>query len=93
VVAASSGPVHATVRMTRTPSGTAVRLELAGVEAEERCRLVAVDRTGRRTVAATWEAGYSGTATFDGSVPVPMDQLSSLRVETDTKTLVTFPLS
>jgi hypothetical protein len=93
VVAASSGPVHATVRMTRTPSGTAVRLELTGVEAEERCRLVAVDRTGRRTVAATWEAGYSGTATFDGSVPVPMDQLSSLRVETDTKTLVTFPLS
>lgn len=93
VVAASSGPVHATVQVSRTPSGTSVRLQLAGVEAEQRCSLVAVDRAGRRTVAATWEAGYTGTATFDGSVPVPVDQLSSLRVETDTATLVTFPLS
>jgi hypothetical protein len=93
VVTASSGPVHASVRLTRTPSGTAVRLELSGVQAEQRCRLIAVDRDGHRTVAATWEAGYTGTATFDGSVPVPADQLASLRVETDTKTLVTFPLS
>jgi hypothetical protein len=93
VVAASSGPVHATVWVTPTPSGTAVRLQLSGVEAEQNCRLVAVDRTGRRTVAASWEAGYSGTATFAGSVPVPKDQLTWLRVETDTRTLVTFPLS
>ena len=92
VVAASSGPVHATVTVNGTPSGTAVRLQLSGVEAEQHCRLVAVDRDGHRTVAATWEAGYTGTATFDGSVPVPMDRLSSLRVETDTATLVTFPL-
>jgi hypothetical protein len=93
VVAASSGPVHATVWVTPTPSGTSVRLDLDGVEAEERCRLVAVDRNGRRMVAVSWEAGYSGTATFVGSVPVPMDRLASLQVETDTRTLVTFPLS
>jgi hypothetical protein len=93
VVAASSGPVHATVRVTPTPSGTAVRLQLSGVEAEQECRLVAVDRAGRRTVAATWEAGYAGTAVFDSSVPVPLDRLASLRVETDTRTLVTLPLS
>src|SRR4051794_33742507 len=92
-VPASSGPVHAPVRLPRTPSGTAVRLELSGVQAEQRCSLIAVDRDGHRTVAATWEAGYTGTATFDGSVPLPADQLASLRVETDTKTLVTFPLS
>jgi hypothetical protein len=70
-----------------------VRLQLSGVQAEQRCSLVAVDRSGRRTVAATWEAGYSGSATFDGSVPVPVDRLASLRVETDTRTLLTFPLS
>jgi hypothetical protein len=93
IVTASSGPVHATVRVTPTPSGTAVRLQLSGVQAEQRCSLVAVDRSGRRTVAATWEAGYSGSATFDGSVPVPVDRLASLRVETDTRTLLTFPLS
>jgi hypothetical protein len=93
IVTASSGPVHATVRVTPTPSGTSVRLQLSGVEAEQRCRLVAVDRNGGRTVAATWEAGYSGAATFDGSVPVPVDRLASLRVETDTRTLLTFSLS
>ena len=93
VVAASSGPVHATVWVTGKPSGTAVRLQLSGVEAEQNCRLVAVDRAGHRTVAATWEAGYSGTATFEGSVPVPKDELTWLRVETDTRTLVSFPLS
>jgi hypothetical protein len=70
-----------------------VRLQLSGVEAEQECRLVAVDRTGRRTVAASWEAGYPGTETFDSSIPVPLDRLASLRVETDTRTLVTFPLS
>lgn len=93
IVSASSGPVHATVTVTPTPSGTSVRLQLSGVEAEQRCSLIAVDRSGVRTVAATWEAGYSGSATFDGSVPVPVDRLASLRVETDTRTLLTFPLS
>src|SRR3954467_8349790 len=88
VVTASSGPVHASVRVTPTPSGTTVRLELSGVQAEQRCSLIAVDRDGHRTVAATWEAGYTGTATFDGSVPVPADQHGVMRGETDTKTLV-----
>ncbi len=93
VVSAAAGPVHATVRISPTPSGTAVRIDLSGVQAEEHCRLVAVDHAGHRTVAATWEAGYTGTATFAGSVSVPTDQLASLRVETDTATLLTFPLS
>jgi putative zinc finger protein len=93
VVSASAGSVHATVRISPTPTGTAVRLELAGVESEQECRLVAVDRAGHRTVAASWEAGYAGTATFDASVPVSVDRLASLRVETDRGTLVTFPVS
>jgi anti-sigma factor RsiW len=93
VVAASRGSVHATVWVRQTPTGTAVRLELAGVPAEEHCRLVAVDRAGHRSVAATWEASYTGTATFDGSVPVPSDELAALQVETDTATLLRLPLS
>ena len=93
VVTASAGPVHATVRISPTPTGTAFRLDLAGVESEQQCRLVAVDNAGHRTVAASWEAGYEGTATFDASVPIPEDRLTWLRIETDRATLVTFRVS
>jgi anti-sigma factor RsiW len=93
VVTAAAGPVHATVRISPTPTGTSFRLDLAGVESEQECRLVAVDRAGRRTLAASWEAGYEGTATFDASVPIPEDRLAWLRIETDRATLVTFRVS
>jgi hypothetical protein len=43
-------------------------------------------------VASTWEAGYSGTETFESRVPLPIDQLAALRVETDQGTLLTMPV-
>jgi hypothetical protein len=74
-------------------AGTALRIELGGVPAEATCRLVVVDRDGRREVAASWRASYSGTASVDGSTAFPAERLASLRVETDAGTLLSVPLS
>ncbi|HVN10760.1 MAG TPA: hypothetical protein VMT69_01610 [Kineosporiaceae bacterium] len=93
VVAASAGSVHATAWLSRVDAGTEIRLQLGGVAGEQRCSLVTVDRDGRRSVASTWEAGYSGTESFDGTVPVPIDRLAWLRVETETGTLLTLPVT
>jgi hypothetical protein len=62
------------------------------VPALEHCSLVAVGRDGRREVAASWEATYEGTATFDGTTSIPASELASLRIETATQTLVTLPV-
>jgi Putative zinc-finger len=92
VVAASAGDVHARAWLRPAGSGTDIRLELGGVAAEQQCSLVTVDRSGHRAVASTWEAGYAGTETFESSVPLPIDQLAALRVETDQGTLLTMPV-
>lgn len=93
VVAASSGDLHARAWLRPDGSGTAVRLELGGVTGEQRCNLVTVDRAGRRTVASTWEAGYAGTETFESMLALPIDQLSSLRVETERGSSLTLPVN
>jgi hypothetical protein len=92
VVAAAAGDVHARVELRPTDGGTGLRLQLTGVPALEHCSLVAVGRDGRREVAASWEATYEGTATFDGTTSIPASDLASLRIETDTATLVTMPV-
>jgi anti-sigma factor ChrR (cupin superfamily) len=89
VVAASAGDVHARAWLRPAGSGTDIRLELGGVDGEQRCSLVTVDRAGHRTVASTWEAGYTNTQTFESTVPLTIDQLASLRVETDQGLLLT----
>ena len=92
VVAAAAGDVHARVELRATDGGTGLKLQLSGVPALEHCSLVAVGRDGRREVAASWEATYEGTATFDGTTSIPASELASLRIETDTATLVTMPV-
>ncbi len=92
VVAAAAGDVHARVELRPTDGGTGLKLQLSGVPALEHCSLVAVGRDGRREVAASWEATYEGTATFDGTTSIPASELASLRIETDTATLVTMPV-
>jgi predicted anti-sigma-YlaC factor YlaD len=88
-VAASAGNVHARAWLRPIGSGTDIRLELGGVAAEQECRLITVDRRGNTAVASTWEAGYPGTETFESKVPLSIDQLAALRVETDQGPLVT----
>ena len=93
VVAAAQGPVHARVWLHPSMGGTRLTLELSGVPAEQRCRLVAVDGAGHRQVAATWEATYEGRASITGSTDIPADQLTWLVVETtDNQRLVRLPV-
>jgi hypothetical protein len=93
VVAGSAGEVHATVELRPGDAGTELRLQLTGVESHGHCRLVAVDRDGRRQVTASWEATYTGTATIDSSTTTPLARLAWLRIETDTATLLTMPVA
>jgi Putative zinc-finger len=92
LVAASSGDVHARAWLRPSGSGTAIRLELGGVAGEQQCWLITVDRDGHRTVASTWEAGYTSVQTFESKVPLPIDRLASLHVETDHGVLLTMPV-
>lgn len=75
--------IRATLDLRPAGSGTEFGLELSGVASEEHCRLVAVADDGRREVAASWTATYEGTATINGSAPLPPDEISRLVVETD----------
>jgi hypothetical protein len=72
--------VRGSAEMTREPWGTRVELRLAGVRPGERCRLVARGVGGRTEVAASWRAGYLGTAEVPGAVAIPADRLASLDV-------------
>lgn len=85
--------VHGSAELTREPWGTRVELSLAGVRPGERCRLVARAVGGRTEVAATWRAGYLGTAEVPGAVAIPADRLASLDVVTaDDRVLVRMPV-
>lgn len=77
----SSG-VHMRVTLTRRPSGTALRLTLTGVRAEERCRLRVVAADGTSEVAASWEATYQGAAEVTGWTAYPVGSVRELVVET-----------
>jgi anti-sigma-K factor RskA len=92
VVAGSAGQVKATVWLRESSNGTAVRLQLSGVPAEEHCSLVVVDRDGHREVSSTWVATYSGTATIVSSTGIPRSRVSWLRIEAADKTLVAMPV-
>jgi Putative zinc-finger len=86
--------VRGSAELTREPWGTRVELSLAGVRPGEHCRLVARAVGGRTEVAATWRAGYLGTAEVPGSVAIPADRLVSLDVVTaDDRVLVRMPVT
>jgi Putative zinc-finger len=86
--------VHGAAELTREPWGTRVELSLSGVRPGERCRLVARSEGGRSEVAATWRAGYLGTAEVPGAVAIPADRLASLDIVTaDDRVLVRMPVT
>ncbi len=85
--------VSATVTLVPLATGTALELALSGVEPGEHCQLVAVDASGHREVASTWEASYHGSAVVSGSTSLPTDAIATLIVETTTgHRLVTIPV-
>lgn len=79
---ASGARLMATV--TPKPGWVMVHVQVSGVAAGERCRLVVVARNGRREVAGSWlvssQAARSGSA-IDGAAEVPPDQVGSIEVE------------
>jgi hypothetical protein len=62
--------------------GMAVVIRLEGAPPGTRCRLLAVDKDGRRDIAGGWQVVYSGYATFYGSTMVTRDQLKGFEVRT-----------
>jgi anti-sigma factor RsiW len=86
--------VQGSAVLSREPWGTRVNLRLAGVRPGEHCRLVARAVGGRSEVAATWRAGYLGTAEVPGAVAIPPESLRSLDVVTaDDRVLVRMPVT
>jgi hypothetical protein len=85
--------VQGTAELSREPWGTRVELRLVGVRPGEHCRLVAHAAGGRTEVAATWRAGYLGTAEVPGAVAIPPERLRSLHVVTaNDQVLVRMPV-
>jgi hypothetical protein len=62
----AEGRVHITVTATAEGSGTSLDVTVAGLPAQERCRLVVVDRDGERHQAGEWTVTYGGKAWFKG---------------------------
>ena len=81
-VAASSGPVHMSVKMATMSTGTSMTLWLSGVPSGEHCRLIAVSDTGQRETAGSWEATYSGTAVIKGTTSFGYQHINKLVIET-----------
>jgi len=85
--------VHGQAHLHTTAAGTRINLTVAGLAADERCRLVAV--SGRGTdIAATWNASYDGSARIVGTSAIPEGQLTALWVESgDHRRLLTIVLT
>jgi Putative zinc-finger len=81
-VAASSGPVHMSVKMATMSTGTSMTLWLSGVPSGEHCRLIAVSDTGQRETAGSWEATYSGNAVIKGTTSFGYQHINKLVIET-----------
>jgi Putative zinc-finger len=70
-----------------TPAGTQINLTATGLPANERCKLVAVTRHGT-DIAGTWTATYHGSAQIAGTTAFRPGQLTALRIESDTGSLL-----
>jgi|Tabmets5t2r1_1033131.scaffolds.fasta_scaffold00244_9 hypothetical protein len=96
LTAAASDPqtgVQGTAELSPEPWGTRVEVRLAGVRPGEHCRLIARAAGGRSEVAATWRAGYLGTAEVPGAVAIRPELLRSLDViAADDRVLVRMPV-
>jgi hypothetical protein len=63
---ATAGPVQVTVTASPADAGSALEVTVAGMRPGETCRLVAVDRDGRRHEAGDWPASADGDGTWVG---------------------------
>jgi anti-sigma factor RsiW len=73
-------PVSARFVLRPRSVGTRVSVSVHGVGPNQRCSLVAVSASGRREVAASWVASYSGSATVEGTTSLPIADIARLQV-------------
>jgi hypothetical protein len=83
----SATGVSGRAELHSTPAGTAIDLTVSGLPRSTRCVLVAVARGGA-DIAGTWNTTYDGSARISGTSAIPARQLSALRIESDTGTLL-----
>lgn len=70
-----------------TPTGTQIDLTASGLPGHQRCILVAVTQNGT-DIAGSWDAAYDGSAQITGTSAFPANQLTSLRIKSDTGILL-----
>lgn len=84
--------VSARVEVFPRAWGTSVSLRLSGVAPYTTCQLIAVGQDGRRDVAASWRATYSGGASVTGATALNPRDIARFDVMThDGQRLVTVP--
>jgi hypothetical protein len=74
-------------QLHHTPTATQIDLTASGLPGHERCILVAVTSSGT-DIAGSWDATYDGSAQVTGTSAFPANQLTSLRIESDTGILL-----
>jgi hypothetical protein len=83
----SATGVSAHVQLHDTPTGTQIDLTASGLRENERCILVAVTYGGT-DIAGSWGVSYDGSARMVGTTAFPANQLTALRIESDTGILL-----
>jgi hypothetical protein len=74
-------------QLRNTPTGTQIDLTASGLPGHQRCILIAVT-SGGTDIAGTWKATYDGSARIAGTTAFPAKQLTALRIESETGTLL-----
>jgi hypothetical protein len=83
----SATGVSGHAQLNATPAGTQIDLTASGLSGHERCILVAVTSSGA-DIAGSWDAAYDGSAQIVGTSAFPPNQLTALRIESDTGILL-----
>jgi hypothetical protein len=81
--------VRVTAELTRTSWGTSIRLLAWGLPLNKPCRLIVRSRAGGTEVAGYWDAWRAGPISIPASAAWWPGDISSLRVATATRNLVT----
>lgn len=79
----SATGISGNAQLHDTPTGTQIDLTASGLPANERCILVAVTHHGT-DIAGSWNATYDGSARIAGTTAFAASQLTALRIESDT---------
>lgn len=82
VLTATAGPITARATLRAVAAGTAIDLDLTGVPASTRCRLVVIATNGATIDAGTWYATYDGQAGVHQTAALNRANVSALRIET-----------